>query len=367
MKIGVRGGHHYSCPGAVGLISELEEDRKVVESLICYLKKAGHTVVDCTPSREMRLNSNQDLSYGVNVANRSGVELFVSIHFNNCYNSYNGAIGSEVCVYNTNNRAQRVVDALANLGFKNRGQKIRRGLYELRAASAPAMIVETCFVEATEDVRLYKEVGHDGIAKAIAEAICGTKIEGNGDVCVPNSPSNNGLDRALHYNGNTSRAKEIQEHLIAKGYNCGSYGADGIFGASTYEALKKFQADNGLDADGLCGNSTWEKLNYERPQGNDWVRRLQDECNRQGFSHQDVDGFPGKNTVNGCPLVKRGSRGNVTRLLQEKLNTLGYSTNGIDGIYGQGTVNAVSKFQRDNGLSADGVCGRNTWEKVIYA
>lgn len=102
-----------------------------------------------------------------------------------------------------------------------------------------------------------------------------------------------------------------------------------------------------------------------RPTGNDWVRRLQEECNRQGFSNQKVDGIPGSNTLNGCPLVRCGARGNITKLLQEKLVSLGYNTRGVDGIYGSGTVDAVKNYQRDKGLSADGICGRNTWRKLL--
>ena len=97
-----------------------------------------------------------------------------------------------------------------------------------------------------------------------------------------------------------------------------------------------------------------------------WVSRLQEECNRQGFSNQVVDGFPGPNTLNGCPLVRQGAQGDITKLLQEKLASLGYSTNGVDGIFGSGTRNAVVKFQSDNGLGADGIVGRNTWNKLIY-
>lgn len=98
---------------------------------------------------------------------------------------------------------------------------------------------------------------------------------------------------------------------------------------------------------------------------NDWIRRLQAECNNQGFSNQKVDGYPGKNTLDGCPMLKRGASGNITRILQERLNTLGYGTNGIDGIFGWGTFNAVSSFQGDNELRTDGVVGRNTWKVLL--
>lgn len=47
--------------------------------------------------------------------------------------------------------------------------------------------------------------------------------------------------------------KELQTRLIACGYSCGSYGADGSFGGATENALKAFQSDHGLDADGIYG------------------------------------------------------------------------------------------------------------------
>ena len=42
-----------------------------------------------------------------------------------------------------------------------------------------SMIIETCFVEATEDVELYKKLGADAIGKAIAEAIVNGKDSEN--------------------------------------------------------------------------------------------------------------------------------------------------------------------------------------------
>ena len=102
-----------------------------------------------------------------------------------------------------------------------------------------------------------------------------------------------------------------------------------------------------------------------KPTGNDWVKRLQAECNKQGFSNQVVDGIAGPNTLKGCPLLKIGARGNITKLLQEKLTSLGYGTNGVDGIFGNGTKNAVIKYQKSKGLSSDGIVGQNTWRKLL--
>lgn len=166
------------------------------------------------------------------------------------------------------------------------------------------------------------------------------------------------------------RCSELQKLLIAKGYDCGGYGADGKFGQGTYNSLIQFQKDYGLTIDGLAGEQTFSALKTSiEPkqfiQGNDWVSRLQQECNNQGFSNQNIDGISGTNTLNGCPTLREGANGNITRLLQEKLNALGYSTNGIDGDFGPGTNNAVIQFQRDRGLTTDGVVGNNTWHELL--
>lgn len=52
----------------------------------------------------------------------------------------------------------------------------------------------------------------------------------------------------------------IQQRLIELGYSCGYYGADGIFGYSTESAVKAFQRDHGLAADGIVGPDTWNEL-----------------------------------------------------------------------------------------------------------
>ena len=177
MKIAVRGGHTELCTGASALINELTEDRKVKDAVVKYLKILGQDVLDVTPPVNYTSSASKDLAYGVNKANNYGANLFVSIHFNKAYDVYNGSLGSEVCVYSTNDYAKRVVEKLGCLGFGNRGQKIRTGLYELNHTSMKAMIVEVCFVEATEDVALYRKLGADAIGKAIAEAIVNKKIE----------------------------------------------------------------------------------------------------------------------------------------------------------------------------------------------
>ncbi|MFO0746598.1 MAG: peptidoglycan-binding domain-containing protein [Myxococcota bacterium] len=51
--------------------------------------------------------------------------------------------------------------------------------------------------------------------------------------------------------------RKLQTLLGAAGYACET---SGVFAKATVEALKKFQADNGLKADGACGGTSWQKL-----------------------------------------------------------------------------------------------------------
>ena len=292
MKIAVRGGHCPNVPGSRGIIDELKEDRLVKNAVIKYLNQMGVSVLDVTPP-DSTSSSSADLSYGVNKANNWGADLFVSIHFNNAYSTYNGALGTEVCVYSEYDIAGRVVNKMASLGFRNRGQKVRTGLYELKHTSMKSMIVEVCFVEATEDVALYKKVGYDYTGKTIAEAL---------------------VNRS---SGVTPTPTPTPEPVPTP----------------TPQPTSK---------------------NYHS-----WIARLQEECNKQGFSNQKVDGIAGPNTLNGSPMVRRGARGNITKLIQEKLGI------SADGIFGANTEVAVKNYQRTNGLSVDGIVGRNTWRKLL--
>ncbi len=47
---------------------------------------------------------------------------------------------------------------------------------------------------------------------------------------------------------------------MALGYQLPTYGADGDYGAETIAAVKEFQKDHGLTADGVCGPKTWAAL-----------------------------------------------------------------------------------------------------------
>lgn len=64
------------------------------------------------------------------------------------------------------------------------------------------------------------------------------------------------------------------------------------------------------------------------------------------------------------PTLKKDSKGEAVKGLQNALNARGYSVGRVDGTYGPATEDAVRQFQRDAGLTDDGITGPNTWEAL---
>lgn len=63
-------------------------------------------------------------------------------------------------------------------------------------------------------------------------------------------------------------------------------------------------------------------------------------------------------------LSRYGSRGNEVISIQTKLKNLGYYTGQIDGIYGPLTQSAVTRYQANFGLAADGIAGPKTLQSL---
>ncbi len=67
------------------------------------------------------------------------------------------------------------------------------------------------------------------------------------------------------------------------------------------------------------------------------------------------------------PVVRYGDRGEYVTLMQQRLIAKGCSCGpwGADGDYGGGTKTALLQFQRKEGLAADGVCGAQSWARLL--
>ena len=109
-----------------------------------------------------------------------------------------------------------------------------------------------------------------------------------------------------------------------------------------------------IAVDNIYGNETKRAL----------VKGLQTELNKQFGSKIAVDGIFGTNTYNACINVRRGAEGNITWLIQAMLVCHSFDID-ADGIFGPATENAVKEFQSRNGLSVDGIVGKNTFNKLF--
>lgn len=134
-----------------------------------------------------------------------------------------------------------------------------------------------------------------------------------------------------------SAVSELQRLLQTAGVPCGP--VDGDFGPMTQAGVKRFQAANGLAADGVVGPATWSAL-------------------RRAAS----SGAP--STGDAGSVLRSGDFGAEVEQAQRLLEKHGFDVGGADGQFGPMTRSAVVQFQRAKGLSADGVVGPATWKAL---
>lgn len=170
MRIGIDCGHTASGPGsgAVGYLNESRETRAVGKALMEQLEALGHTVYDC--SNHVAPSVSANLSRIVAAANAKDLDAFYSIHFN-----AGGGRGSEVYTIDgkETKETQTILGALAELGFINRGTKRGSHLYVVHRTTAPATLIEVCFVDSEADAKLYQSLGANAVAAAICRGITG--------------------------------------------------------------------------------------------------------------------------------------------------------------------------------------------------
>ncbi|UTI39875.1 peptidoglycan-binding protein [Niallia sp. RD1] len=79
-----------------------------------------------------------------------------------------------------------------------------------------------------------------------------------------------------------------------------------------------------------------------------------------------VDGIFGPKSKAAAPIVQKGkSSATWNKFVQGLLYCHGYDPRGFDGIFGNGMLASVKKFQKDKGLTVDGIVGPNTFAKFF--
>ena len=91
--------------------------------------------------------------------------------------------------------------------------------------------------------------------------LAGVEYTGAGN---PESSKENAAQPVLR-KGNKGEAVIILQTMLDRlGYGLGPCGADGDFGKCTEAAVKQFQRDRGLAADGICGPRTWREIDDKK-------------------------------------------------------------------------------------------------------
>lgn len=171
---------------------------------------------------------------------------------------------------------------------------------------------------------------------------------------------------AIKRGDNSTDVKSLQQFLNWAGFDCGT--PDGAFGPKTEEAVKAFQTNEGIEADGEFGTGTYAAARQYTNWG-DWKMAI------------GKNGSPTGSIVNSGAAVstsskaytgawptksikyKKGSKANVKKW-QAFLRWYGYKSLKVDGKFGKGTKKYTKKFQKAMGIKADGVVGSKTIEKA---
>ncbi len=162
-----------------------------------------------------------------------------------------------------------------------------------------------------------------------------------------------------------TEVKEMQYRLKELGYYAGS--RDGVYGASTRTAVMAFQTRNGLTPDGIAGPATLTKLYSSSA--------LPATSGSAGNTGGTTGGSTGGNsgsssgtttvTLKTNQTLRPGDDNEQVAAMQTRLKELGYYSNSVDGDYDYATRQAVLTFQRNNGLTQDGIAGESTLKKMV--
>jgi peptidoglycan hydrolase-like protein with peptidoglycan-binding domain len=212
---------------------------------------------------------------------------------------------------------------------------------------------------------------------------------------------------------------ELQAALKLLGFYPGN--VDGVYGEQTAQAVSRFQSAAGLEADGITGMDTWNRLFPPTPKISapttsanlaqttpapaapelppasapvvqttapivDTTSPSPIPANRPASPQPTKSPSTGgtatvspvvkpptqsggaasePNAQVSLPTLRKGMRGPAVTHLQERLKALGVFKGAIDGVFGAETETAVKAAQRNRNLSPDGVVGPMTWSALL--
>lgn len=304
MKILLISGHGAGDSGAVGCgLKEADLTRQATNVLEGKLDAYDVSVSRYPTARD----AYQDNRNGCLKADFSSYNLIIEVHFND----YNGSAHGTECLYKPNGTkslASKISEAIASCGFINRGAKRRTDLANMNKCARmgiPYVLIETCFIDNADDMKLYKEKLYT-VWDKVASAVCsyyGIRKLASGGQPVTTDKTPKPIQKP---------ATEAKKDLLA---------VDGYWGQATTKAAQKYF---GTYVDGIVSN---------QPTVN---RRYLPNCSAYSWEFKSTGYRAGSSLV---------------RAIQRKTGAT------ADGFFG---VASVKAFQKWLGVAVDGSCGMQT-------
>lgn len=250
MTYNMHAGH---CPagkgaiGAVGILNESNEARKVKNRAISALRNAGNKVYDCTC--DFKTTKQGCIDAIVTKCNEHKVNLDISIHLNSGRSDFGGdgkTGGVEVWCYSSKTAAiaNKICENISStMGITNRGVKYSQSLQVLRKTESPAILIECCFVDDRDDANKWNA---EKCGDAIACAIAGTHIKG-----TTNSPTPS-VQTPSHADTEDIRVDGLWGMATTAKAQC-------VFGTVADGIVSNQDADYKRKNPGLCNGWEWEE------------------------------------------------------------------------------------------------------------
>lgn len=311
-------------PGLSRQIYENEFNRAAKNRFIEACLRNGFSVYDVKPE-----TFDISISERVKRINRQNLTLLVTFAYNAFGETFNNASGVEVFYSPLNASANDSRLLAENIyaeivqGTQQNGRGVKTlDVGVLSNVNCASALIEAGFMTNLREAQL---MINPLFQIEVGEEACHGVCNYLGVPFIEREPVSN--YPTLRQGSRSNFVYLLQFLLSQNGY---SVTIDGIFGSQTAAAVKNFQSQNNLTADGIVGQNTWQTI-LTLPQ---------------------------------YPILRQGSRGIYVKFLQQLLESNLIPVGTIDGIFGTQTANAVRTFQTERGLVVDGIVGINTWNEI---
>ena len=299
---------------------------------VTYQKKKGYVRKDMVTAKSAAAASDpSDAPAPSNTSNTSNTPNTSSADKPAAYRTLKEGMSGEDVV--------RLQEGLAGAGFLKRKADGKYGPTTKAAVTAYQKANKLKADGIAGDATQRKLLGDPASPDANAQAGSGAASDAGGSLAYV-EPAAGG---SLRLGNKGDAVRQLQTQLQTLGYL--SSKPDGSFGLVTQQAVTAFQRASKLKGDGVAGAATLQALSAALDKKNAPV---------------SVPSASGSNAV-----LKEGSKNDTVKQMQTALKDLGYYGGTVTGNFGQLTGEAVKAFQKNNGLSADGVAGPATLSKLF--